>query len=332
MENKGIITISAFLSCLMMSCSQSGITALDNLTSTASNDGEYRKPFNLNYPMQSRFLSVNGLLPVPGPASSCLASSFRVANSIICFSPTKNTYVLTRRFPYQGSKNAQNDLKALRDNLTALQIKVAKLITEDAAGEERAANSTARDVLTSAAKISETIKSNNYFIFRWLGSASTDAGGNVGANYSARAAANRSSSGIVIVAGLQVSQLMIGRSDFKSVFCPAPRATKIATLTMSAEHLLYLTDANLGAAIEGTLKSDLKDIWSELSPETKIALNAYAQIGRAQENQGMFSAPTATTDDLPTALHPNNSKQVFYATMTDIETLVRAMGQDCRSD
>lgn len=147
----------------------------------------------------------------------------------------------------------------------------------------------------------------------------------IGSLFSARGAASRSQSGVVIVGGLRVSQLMVGQSDFDRQFGTMPSGAKVATLTMAADHLLYFTNANLSAALDASLDGNLEELSTRLSPETQIALRAYAQIGRAQENQGLFTAPTIQRRALQEVLVTGAQGQVFYATMTDVATLQEAL-------
>lgn len=77
---------------------QTGVSALDDLTASTDTDGALSKPVNLKYPLQTRFLAANGLLPVSGPGSACIASGMRSSSSIICYSDSGNTEVAYRHF------------------------------------------------------------------------------------------------------------------------------------------------------------------------------------------------------------------------------------------
>lgn len=319
---------------LLSACTSKGVGALDDLTTSTTNDGGLRKPISLNYPLQTRFLSVNGQLPVPHIGSSCLASSQRVANSIICFSTTGETKVLTRSFKYGGGEAG---VKAYRDSLEDLQLTVAQLIEIEAANNrmeddentppqalvesQNAAKALADEVTEKSTELAKESRDLNIFVFRWAGSKSGNANGSFGGSFlSGSTAANSTTGGLVIVGGLHVSQLLIG-DDFETTIGKQPDAAKVATLTMAADYLLYAADSSLSAALEASLETDLKTLSKELSPETKVALRAYASISQAEENQGFFSKPKYDFLSLEKAYSDTDPGQIFYATLTDVETL-----------
>lgn len=323
---------------LLSACSPQGVGALDDLTTSTTNDGGLRKPISLNYPLQTRFLSINGQLPVPHIGSSCLASSQRVANSIICFSTTGTTRVLTRSFEYNGEEEG---VRAYRASLEDLQLSVAQLIEIEAANNQmkndpetprqdlidsqNAAKALADEVAEKSAELAEQSTDLNIFVFRWTGTRSGNTGGSLGGSFlSGSAAADSTTGGLVIVGGLHVSQLLIG-NDFETTIGTQPDAAKVATLTMAADYLLYAADSSLSAALEANLETDLEALSEKLSPETKVALRAYAAISQAEENQGFFKRPTYTYRDFTTGYQDQDPGQVFYATLTDVETLKKSI-------
>ena len=324
---------------LLSACSDTqGVGALDDLTTSTTNDGGLRKPISLNYPLQTRFLSINGQLPVPHIGSSCLASSQRVANSIICFSTTGTTRVLTRSFEYTGKEEG---VKAYRASLEDLQLSVAQLIEFEAANNQmendpetprqdlidsqNAAKALADGVAEKSNELAEQSADLNIFVFRWAGSQSANATGSFGSSFlSGSAAADSTTGGLVIVGGLHVSQLLIG-DDFEDTIGTQPDAAKVATLTMAADYLQYSADSSLSAALEASLDTDIQELSENLSPETKVALRAYAAISQAEENQGFFSKPKYKFKSLEEAYSDQDPGQIFYATLTDVETLKKSI-------
>lgn len=323
---------------LLSACSSQGVGALDDLTTSTTNDGGLRKPISLNYPLQTRFLSINGQLPIPHIGSSCLASSQRVANSIICFSTTGTTRVLTRSFEYTGKEEG---VKAYRASLEDLQLSVAQLIEFEAANNQmendpetprqalidsqNAAKALADEVTEKSNELAEQSADLNIFVFRWAGSKSANANGSFGGSFlSASAAADSTTGGLVIVGGLHVSQLLIG-DDFEDTIGTQPDAAKVATLTMAADYLQYSADSSLSAALEASLDTDIQELSENLSPETKVALRAYAAISQAEENQGFFSKPKYNFKSLEEAYTDKDPGQIFYATLTDVETLKKSI-------
>lgn len=323
---------------LLSACSSQGVGALDELTTSTTNDGDLRKPVSLNYPLQTRFLSVNGQLPVPHIGSSCLASSKRVANSIICFSTTGETRVLTRSFEYKGGEEG---VRAYRAKLDKLQLSVAQLIEIDASNTQKekdtntppqdlvdsqtAAKALADEVTQKSNELAEESRDLNIFVFRWAGTKSGNTNGSLGGSFlSGAAAADSTTGGLVIVGGLHVSQLLIG-DDFETKIGKQPDAAKVATLTMAADYLLYAADSSLSAALNASLDTDIQALSEKLSPETKVALRAFAAISQAEENQGFFSKPKYKTKSFGKAYEEENPGQIFYATLTDVETLKKSI-------
>ncbi|GEN27118.1 hypothetical protein HVA01_07640 [Halovibrio variabilis] len=311
-----------------------GVNTLDALTISVQNDGILSNPINLHYPLQTRFLSVNGQLPVPAPGSSCLASSFRPANSIICFSESGSTQFQVRHFPYEGDRN---NLFELQRDLSEIQLDIAELIAEDVFLSSQNKNtattpqtivSKAQAVTESAKNLASEIVNENVFIFRWRSENQANSEGEFGTILSALGAEKSSERGLVIIGGLTVSQLLLGLTDYSSVLGKYPRGAKIATLTMGAENLIYFTGTDLSAALSGKFEGNVENLSQNLSPETQIALSAYAAIGRAQENQGNFSAPEVKNYFSLAAYHSDSpSQQIFYSTMTDIESLVNLLSK-----
>ncbi|MBO9401784.1 hypothetical protein [Shimia sp. R9_3] len=309
---------------LLLGCSPKAVNSLDQLTVSASNDGEFAWPANLNLPFQSRFLAINGQLPVPGPASSCFASSLRVANSFICLSPTGKSNIVER---YYKSEADADDLIAIQDRLSKLQLNLAQLVLAEKNQVTALQTQAAQTLTTEAQNIAFEAKKSNVFIFRWASSGSAGGSGAFGSLFSANASAKNAQSGLVIVAGLRISQLMIGLNDFDGRFGNVPKGVKIATLTMSADDLLYFADSSLSAALGGSFDGELEDLLSkdQLSLQTQVALQAYAQVSAAQENQGLFRRPTVRPLTVEQAFAQSENSQVFFSTFTDIESLRKTL-------
>lgn len=313
------------------------VNTLDGMTTSTGFDGGYRKPINLNYPTQTRFLASNGLLLVNGPGDKCLAGGYRPASSFLCFSSSGQTEVAVRRFTFNGTAS---DLRDMRDALTDLQVEIVELATLDTAanakGEKMAPVAPAqtsaalanksKEIVEKARLVDEKFQANNFFIFRWDGASGAGGGGNAGGILSGRSAASKAESGLVIVGGLVVSNLLIGRSDWQDALLGYPKAAKIATYTMGAEHLLYFSDLNLSAALEADFSGRLKDL-KNLSPATQAALNAYASIGKASETQGSFSSSPVIKMSQPEYEKAYSRQHIFYSTMTDIKTLVESISE-----
>lgn len=331
-----VFSFGLFVGLALSGCGQRAVNTLDQLTISVSNDGEYARPVNLTYPMQSRFLAVNGQLPVPTVASSCLASSFRVANSIICFAPSvdRETHVVTRDYPYVPSNSgAPADLLEIRNQLSDLQVGLASLAAACARAETGAEDDTAAreveslatETTTKAAALVSDLQRNNLFIFRYVTTADAGVTANQVAGPAASARGGGSESGIVIVAGLRVSQLMVEPTDFDTHFGALPSGAKVATLTMASEHLLYFADSQFRAEFQAVLDGDLGARCQGASSPAKLAVEAYGQIASAQENQGLFSAPQAGRMSLREAYASQSDWQIFYATMTDVRSLRKAI-------
>ncbi|MDK3016109.1 hypothetical protein [Pseudodonghicola flavimaris] len=341
---KGLLFLGAVTG--LVSCSSQPVNTLDNMTISVGNDGEISRPVNFNYPLQSRFLSVNGQLPVPAPGASCLASSFRVANSIICFSSDGSTHVLTRTFKFKkaaGDASEEAAIQAVKTALMELNVLVVELVAARASqAEAQAKRGTSTDDLEELAvnvaqasnavkekanEVAAALSRSNLFIFRWAGKAEGSGSVKLADVLSGGGEASRSQSGMVIVAGLTVSQLMIGVDTFKDDFKNFPDGTKIATLTMGAQHLSYFTNADISAALQARFKGTLESARNSFSSTTEITARAYAAIEKAQENQGLFSAPEIERKELNDYENGAASQQIFYATMTDIGSLMKNLSK-----
>lgn len=313
----------------------SSVNTLDDLVISASNDGAYRKPINYNYPLQTRFLAINGQLPISSPGDKCIASGFRPGSSFVCLGDDPETKILVRRYPFAAtpSENPVAALRAVRDSLEDLQIKILDIISLEAAAQKDGKGQTVVDdqlkdaaskVTTKAQAVAENIQRNNFFIFR--SNENSNAGGDatLGDTASVKAGRQSGQKKLVIVGGLTVSQLLIGKNDLGAnnagFLSGYPKSTKIATYTMGAEHLIYFSGVDLSAAISASLKGDLAS-WKKISPQTKAAINAYAAIGQAFETQGSFTATGTEIIDLQQYRSKYGAQQVFFSTMTDIKTL-----------
>lgn len=305
------------------------VNTLDGLTTSSGFDGSYRKPVNLGYPSQTRFLASNGLLPVNGPGDTCLASGYRPASGFLCFSPTGRTEVSVRRFEFSGDDAT---LRQMRSALQKLQVDIVELAALDATKtddketpqEKAAVQAKAAELKSQVDSVGNQLTANNFFIFRWSGEDQIGGGGNVGSPLSGRAGAQRAESGLVIVGGVTVAHLRLGLGDAEQTLGGFPKASKIATFTMGAEHLLYFSGLDLSAALSAKLDGSLEDL-KGLSPSTKAVLDAYASLGRAYEAQGAFSATEVESLTLLDYNRKYGNQHVFYSTMTDVETLLKSL-------
>ena len=93
--------------------------------------------------------------------------------------------------------------------------------------------------------------------------------------------------GLVIVGGVTVAYLRLGLADAKDTLSGYPKASKIATFTMGAEHLLYFSGLDLSAALSAKLDGSVQD-FSDLSSSTKAVLGAYASLGRSYDTRCVF--------------------------------------------
>ncbi|WP_271905107.1 hypothetical protein [Leisingera sp. SS27] len=289
------------------------------MTTSTSNNGIHAKPINLKYPLQTRFLSINGLLPVSGPGSACLADSNRPSSAIVCYSGSGKTEVAYKVYDTSATIS---DLRAIQEKLQALQVELLDLLDDE---EKLVPETTVQDIVARARAIQSDAAKNNIFLFRWRQDEA--AGGSVGLTelFSGRARREESQSGVVIVGGLTVSQLLVGSDDYKAALSGWSKGTKISTYSLGAKHLLYFSEANLSAAIAAKLDGTLDELSKKLSPTQEIALRAYAAIGRAQENQGSFSAVAQKVIPLQEYQETRPVEQVFYSTLTDAETLLEAL-------
>ncbi|MCW8842334.1 MAG: hypothetical protein OQK00_02850 [Rhodobacteraceae bacterium] len=322
--------LSGTVAALLIGCGDvQSVNTLDGLTTSSGFDGSYRKPINLGYPSQTRFLASNGLLPVNGPGDTCLASGFRPASGFLCFSPTGRTEVSVRRFKFSGDSET---LRGMRASLQKLQVDIVELAALDAAKtdeeetpqEKAEVQSKADEIKTQVDNVGNQLTANNFFIFRWSGQDQIGGGGNVGSSLRGRAGAEREETGLVIVGGVTVAHLRLGLADAEQTLGGYPKASKIATFTMGAEHLLYFSGLDLSAALSAKFDGSLEDL-KGISSSTKAVLDAYASLGRAYETQGAFSA---TEVESLTPLEYNlryGDQHVFYSTMTDVETLLESL-------
>jgi hypothetical protein len=313
---------------------QPGVTTLDNMTISSGLDGSYRKPFNLNYPSQTRFLASNGLLPVSAPGEACLASAFRPASSMLCLTPGP-TRIEVRKFDFNGGPD---DLRKMQAALQKLELDIIDLASLDLgisnppantppaqeAENAQALKAKADALITKAKQLERTFNQNNFFIFRWQGSDQVNGSGNIGTPLSGKSGATRNQSGRVIIGGLTLSNLVLGLSDAETRFSGYPKAAKIATYTMGAKHLLYFSSLDLSAALSAKFKGSGADI-KALSSSTQAVINAYASIGRGYETRGAFSAVKVIRITPEQYNQQYATQHVFYSTMTDVKTLLNAL-------
>lgn len=316
------------LTCAIAACGSAGnVNSIDSMTTSSAYNGAYRKPINLRYPTQTRFLTSNGLAPIGGVGDLCLASGLRPASSMLCFSSTGNTEVQVRKFPFVGGPEK---LQEIRNKMQNLQYSIAQLVTT-----ELSTNDTAIDQATIAKKASEAtteakalarqLNANNFFVYNWSGEKKGNADASVAELIKGQISAETTETGLVIVGGVTVSSLRLGLSDgAKEMLSNYPKATKIATYSIGADHLLYFSGTTLSAALGLTADGSLSNL-KKLSPETKAAVGAYLALGRANETQGAFSA--AATEFISLAEHQQEYSQqhILYSTMTDVETLLESM-------
>lgn len=336
MRKRYFVTATFLASTFLAACTPSdGVNSLDGLTTSTATDGSHARPVNLNYPLQTRFLAVNGQLPVPGIGSACLASSRRPANSIICFSQDGHTNVLRREYDYTGGPGTLADIAK---NLAALKLKVLKLEVlkleakttppDEKANVDSLVSAAAVNVANMAETLSGEMTTANVFVFRWSANQNGNASGTAGTFAGASASGQSSNSGMVIVGGLRMSQLLLGSTqDFDEVTAAYPQRAKIATLTMEAKNILYIADGSSSAAIQAALKGSLDQAKNTNISTAALSANAYAAIANAQDNRGAFDSPSAV--DLRKFEAPNLGGQegkwmTFYATMTEIESLKKA--------
>lgn len=324
--------ISGAIAVFLVGCGNvQSVNTLDGLTTSRGFDGSYRKPINLGYPSQTRFLASNGLLPVNGPGDTCLASGYRPASGFLCFSPTGKTEVSVRRLGFSGSAAT---LRQIREVLQKLQVDIVELAALDAAKtddqetpeEKSNVQAQAAEIKSQVDSVGNQLTANNFFIFRWNGEDKIGGSGSFGSPLSGRAGAERMETGLVIVGGVTVAYLRLGLADAKDTLSGYPKASKIATFTMGAEHLLYFSGLDLSAALSAKLDGSVQD-FSELSSSTKAVLDAYASLGRSYETQGAFSATDVESLSLVEYNRRYGRQQVFYSTMTDVETLMKSLGK-----
>jgi len=252
----------------------------------------------------------------------------RPSSALICYSHSGRTEVAYRHYK-TDAKPA--DLRAIQAELQALEIDVLELVQTDVDTEDdslldvQAKASAAQAITQSVKDISTKARKNNIFLFRWENNVATSGSGAVGGIFAAGASGNSSKSGVVIVGGLVLSQLLIGKDDYPTAFDGYSKTTKVATLSMGAEHLVYFADTNLSASISAKLDTTLKELSEKLSPSTRVALEAYASIGRAGENQGSFSAVRLEQMSLEEYQRNRPVEQIFYSTLTDVERLLETL-------
>lgn len=309
------------------------VNELDGMTTSAGFNGVARKPINLDYPNQTRFLASNGFLPVSGPGDKCMASGYRPSSTFLCFSRSGRTEIAVRQFDFDGDVS---DLRDKRDALQSLQARIVDLVAQDAATTQSGGDGApaqafsipdrSAQLTAEANSLRASLADNNFFIFRWEGSDKAGTSGSFGALFSGSANRQEDQSGLVIVGGVTISSLLLGLGDAQATLGNYPPATKVATYTMGAEHLLYFNSRDLSAELEAKLQASGADL-KDLSPQTQAAIQAFASIGRSYETQGSFTAATLhrlSPDDYERQF---GAQHMFYSTMTDVETLLESLSE-----
>ncbi|HGY1007567.1 TPA: hypothetical protein ACNUUR_000105 [Aeromonas salmonicida] len=324
-----------FSSALISGCS-SNLSAVDKLTSSTQNDGGISSYFN-DIPFQSRFLAINGQLPIDTVGIPCVASSYRVPYSMICLSTDKSRVI---EYDYPVIGNPDEKIKALKVSITDLERKSQELVIkllvkatcQNAKNEVCTAEvdsfSTAQlEFKTLQKEVLSKLSDGNTFIFQW----SSTAGGGFDAEAepygSFGGQGGYQNSGITIVSGLRISQLLVG-NDISSIYKNLPSDTKLATFVMQAQGIAYISTRSISATVQarlGLTPTQFSDIISTLSEAQKIQLAAAFNYVNSLSNEGQFSTVDKSIRDVPTwgatGKIEDHGYQTFYATMTKLDEL-----------
>lgn len=319
---------------LLTACQSSSITAMDRLTGTAQNDGHFSRLIQ-SYPLQTRFLSVNGQLPIDTAGLPCIASSYRVAYTMICLT-REETQLLVHSYT-GGDIELSTVKKALRtlDNKAQQVVNDALLVgkckLQDGANCSSLTNSLANSKEafdTQKEEVSDMLSANNLFIFQWSDGIETDVKAEADELVSAGANLSSANNGFTIVSGLKLTQLLAGH-DFDDIYQDLPDHTKVATLVLQAEKIAYSSSRNL--ALSAMLSLDLsveqyQHILKTLSGAEKIALRGALSYSQNLSNEGQFSLSSRKSIPLLEGQDTERSQdsgglQTFYSAMTDLEDL-----------
>lgn len=322
---------SAFIS----GCS-SNLSAVDKLTSSTQNDGGISSYFN-DIPFQSRFLAINGQLPIDTVGMPCVASSYRVPYSMICLSTDKSKVI---EYDYPVTGNPGKKIKDIKNSLTNLEKKSQDLVTkllvkatcqnagkEECTAEVESASTAQSEFQSLQAEVLSKLSDGNTFIFQW---SSTAGGGfDVEADPYGKidGQGGYQNSGITIVSGLRISQFLVG-NDISSIYRNLPKDTKLATFVMQAQGIAYISTRSISATVQarlGLTPTQFSDIISTLSGAQKIQLAAAFNYVSSLSNEGQFHTVNKNIKDVPTwsatGKIEDHGYQTFYATMTKLDEL-----------
>lgn len=334
MDNSKCIYMVCLSSLLIVGCA-SNLSAVDKLTSSTQNDGGVSSYFN-DIPFQSRFLAINGQLPIDTVGIPCVASSYRVPYSMICLSTDKSK-VIEYDYPVAGDPGEK--IKSIKSDITSLEKKsqelVAKLLIKAACQNEKKECTTETESYSSAQLEFQTLQTSvlsklsdgNTFIFQW----SSTAGGGFDAEAdpygSVGGKGGYQNSGITIVSGLRLSQLLVGK-DIANIYSGLPGDTKLATFVMQAQGIAYISTRSISATVQarlGLTPEQFDDILKTLSSAQKIQLAAAFNYVHSLSNEGQFNTVKKSIKDMPKWMVSEGTEdhgyQTFYATMTRLDEL-----------
>lgn len=326
-------------------CNKGMIVSFDDISSQHDNEGRWSQ-YLTGYPHQTKLISIGGTLPIADAGMACIFSGRRGAYSPICLTNDKS-HIATHT--YAPNPDVNNDtLQTIATSIYSLEKQAAKAIssrikqhqcTQSNIGKQEANKTDCSSLTTSANseftalrnekdKIYNAITQNNVFVYQWATENKNEVGGEAGNQLKAGASYNKATSGYALVAGLKISQLLVG-CDFKSKYKYFNSPAKVATTVLQAKHIKYISSMDFAASLGLDLNmtpSEISNLLETLKEADKIAVKAALSATGSFLNQGNFSGVHRDTVDISDSnihqLSKNNSDyQTFYVVMSDIEKI-----------
>ncbi|MFP8967486.1 hypothetical protein ACKC9G_12960 [Pokkaliibacter sp. CJK22405] len=323
----------------LSSCaSNSQLNVVDRLTTQSSTYGWWHKAVRLDYPLQSRWVSLNGQLPV-NIGDRCQDSRYRTPMAMLCLTgdtPAAGTY---KHIAYPYGKTAddfrtavtgfKSDLEALNTTKQSLQTALlAQAICKtnsDCTPDDTNVNKLYTDYQTQQKTIEKKALESNLILYNWADSSESSLGATLDDDNNAKASSQHQASGYTLIGGLDIYQLRLTPELVKSLEGANAKTTKqlkIATLVMSTPYLAYIADDQSQKAIRVNARlSEALLTSSALSDSEKaIIMELNAGISTSINSQGIMISQTVSGADQP------KDQSTFYAVMTDLDGLMKLVG------
>ncbi|WP_323876673.1 hypothetical protein [Aeromonas hydrophila] len=174
----------------------------------------------------------------------------------------------------------------------------------------------------------DELSDSNTFAFQWSSTADGEFGADAEPYGRISGAGGYQNSGITIVTGLRISQLLVGH-DIASIYNNVPDDTKLATLVMQAQGIAYISTRSISATVQarlGLTPEQFHDIINTLSGAQKIQLATALSYAHTLSNEGQFNQVKKRIKKIPKWMDQSpdiddHGYQTFYATMTKLDEL-----------